>query len=337
MKYIRKLEFDPYLCDKSHIKPFSKAIRKFKDLRDLNLVIRRLDYMNESNLLKSFMLRLTKIKKIRLELTNIENLNDRGMINIAWMACNLYTIQDCEQVQIGMDHISQFAGMHFAKYGQRMRLCTKFKKILQRASLSTRCDSQNKIGEGALRKFKGCNHFREMDFSVCMPQGWLSMSTEVDESAVVNLKMITTQKNLEKLYLRFCGNPVTLETIQSLSSSLPSLGKLRSFGLDLLNSRVSETEIVIFAQMLPQLKFLERLTLKVLQYPNVSEGCIYYLMSTISKLPNLKHFEIYFRRIIPSSEMVRELVKRIHSFENIECCVSKQSLYFSSKKNTEKF
>jgi len=130
---------------------------------------------------------------------------------------------------------------------------------------------------------------------------------------------------------------VTLETIQSLSSSLPSLGKLRSFGLDLLNSRVSETEIVIFAQMLPQLKFLERLTLKVLQYPNVSEGCIYYLMSTISKLPNLKHFEIYFRRIIPSSEMVRELVKRIHSFENIECCVSKQSLYFSSKKNTEKF
>jgi len=128
---------------------------------------------------------------------------------------------------------------------------------------------------------------------------------------------------------------VTIETIQSLSNSLPSLGKLRSFGLDLLNSRVSETEVVIFAQMLPQMKYLERLTLKVIQYPNVSEGCIYYLMSTISKLPNLKHFEIYFRRIIPSSEMVRELVKRIQSLENIECCVSKQSLYFCYKNSIE--
>lgn len=162
--------------------------------------------MNESNLLKPFILRLVKIKKIRLELNNIENLNDKGMINIAWMTCNLSTVRDCEQIQIGMDHISQFAGMHFAKYGQRMRICKKFKKVLQRASLSTRCDSHTKsIGEGALKKFKGCRHFREMDFSVCMPQGWLSMSTEVDESAVVNLKMITSQINLEKLYLRFCG------------------------------------------------------------------------------------------------------------------------------------
>jgi len=45
MRYIRKLEFDPYLCEKSYMKPLSKALRKFKDIRGLNLVIRRLDWI----------------------------------------------------------------------------------------------------------------------------------------------------------------------------------------------------------------------------------------------------------------------------------------------------
>ena len=57
---------------------------------------------------------------------------------------------------------------------------------------------------------------------------------------------------------------------------------------------MSETEVVLFAQGLSQLKALEKLSFKVIQYislsdsqvqlhfryPNVSEGCIYYLMST---------------------------------------------------------
>jgi len=74
------------------------------------------------------------------------------------------------------------------------------------------------------------------------------MSTEVDESAVVNLKMIANQKSLEKLYLTFGGyflylgviltgtkrNPVILETLQGLSVALPTLKYLRWLGLEFL-------------------------------------------------------------------------------------------------------
>ena len=76
------------------------------------------------------------------------------------------------------------------------------------------------------------------------------MSTEVDESTFLNLRLMTAQKYLERLHLQFSGyyfvefyfessqtihrNPVTLETIQGLSESLPTLIYLRDFGLEFL-------------------------------------------------------------------------------------------------------
>jgi len=327
LKYIKKLEFDPYLCEKSYMEPLKKVVKRYKDIRDINIVIRRLDYTNESDILMPFMMRLTKLLKIRLELTKIEKLNDKGLINLAWSMAKNYSVRECEQIMIGMDHISEFASMHFAKYGRKLILCKKFKKILQRAVVMGRADmSIQGVSAEFLRKIKKCVHFREMDFSVVMPTGWLSMSTEVDESAVVNLKMIANQKSLEKLYLTFGGNPVILETLQGLSVALPTLKYLRWLGLEFLNSRMSEMEVVILAQLLPQLK-LERFILKVIQYPNVSEECLYYLMNTISKLPNLKRFDIYFRRLTIPEEIIQELMKKIHTYEHMSCSFSNQCLH----------
>ena len=72
-----------------------------------------------------------------------------------------------------MDHISEFASMHFAKYGRKLVLCKKFKKILQRVAIMGRGDLAIRgIDADFIRKFRKCNHFREMDFSVLMPTGW---------------------------------------------------------------------------------------------------------------------------------------------------------------------
>jgi len=68
VKYIRKFEFDPYFCEKSHMKLLGKTLKKFKDIQSFNLVIRRLDYIDESDILEPFMIRLIRLKKFRLEL-----------------------------------------------------------------------------------------------------------------------------------------------------------------------------------------------------------------------------------------------------------------------------
>jgi len=195
---------------------------------------------------------------------------------------------------------------------------------------------------GFFKRMERYPNFTEVDYHVSMPHGWLSMSTESDDGPIALMTVVGSQIYLQKLTARFTGNPVTLETMEKLSEILPKLKYLRCLAFEFLNSRMSENEIIIFAQTLPQLKSLERLHFKAIQYPNVSEGSIYYLISTISKLPNIKNVEIYFRRYLVRifhsnslprlnipEEIVQELLNRLQSFENIQCCHTKQSLSFT--------
>jgi len=235
IRYIRRFEFDPYMCEKSYMKPLSKAMRKLKDIQEFNLVIRRLDYQNESNILEPFVMRLTRLLKIRLEMTKVENFDDNGLIRLAWMTGKLFSVREFAHVQVGMDHLSQYAGMHFKKYGRKLKYCTKYRKTFQKSSFITRNEElDSEKTQKLIQSIKDCRCLKEMTFSLSMPQGWLSMSTDVDNSAVVNLKTIASQKHLEKLHLHFCGNPVVLETIQGFSDYLPGIRNLRNFGLSLL-------------------------------------------------------------------------------------------------------
>jgi len=221
-----------------------------------------------------------------------------------------------------MDHISTFADSHFARYGRNLNMCKKLKKRVQK---STFMKYDHKLIQG--NSFQRIKRLRELEYVAAMPQGW--MSSDPDEVLNTVKGAFQIQENLEKLRLSFCGNPMSEETIESLCEALPKLIYLHNFSLEFLNSKISENEVITFAQMLPQLKSLERLRFKVIQYPSVSEGCIYYLMSIISKMPNLKFFEVYFRRLTIPEEVVQELLNRFAKFENIQCCYSRQCLAFS--------
>jgi len=275
-KYIRKLEFDPYLCEKSHMKPLSKVVKKFKDLTELNIVIRRLDWMNESDILEPFVIRQLKLKKLRFELTKIENINDNGVIMMASMFGRLYSVQEFDELLIGLDQISPFADSHFAKYGRRLKNCRKLKKIIQKSSFMKY--DKRVIPLGFFKRMERYPNFTEVDYHVSMPNGWLSMSTESDDGPIALMTVVGSQIYLQKLTARFTGNPVTLETMEKLSEILPKLKYLRCLAFEFLNSRMSENEIIIFAQTLPQLKSLERLRFKAIQY-------VLFLMNYHRKFP----------------------------------------------------
>ncbi len=72
-----------------------------------------------------------------------------------------------------MDHISEFASMHFGKYGRKLILCKKFKKVLQRTIVMGKDDlAIPDIKKNSLQKMGKCAHFREIDVSGLMPTGW---------------------------------------------------------------------------------------------------------------------------------------------------------------------
>jgi hypothetical protein len=67
LKFAPSFEYDPYLCDESHLDLLSKALMKLKHTKDLNLVIRRLDKSDELSKLSKQVKRLLKLYKLRLE------------------------------------------------------------------------------------------------------------------------------------------------------------------------------------------------------------------------------------------------------------------------------
>jgi len=169
-KYIRKLEFDPYLCEMSHMEPLSRVIKKFKDLTELNIVIRRLDWMNQSNILEPFVIRELKLKKLRFELAKIEKIDDNGVIKLASMFGRLYSVEAFDEYLIGLDQISPFADSHFAKYGRRLKNCRKLKKIIQKSSFMKYDTRVIKIG--FFKSLERYPNFTDVDYHVSMPQGW---------------------------------------------------------------------------------------------------------------------------------------------------------------------
>jgi len=274
--------------------------------------------------------RLLKLEKIRLELPRTNNIDDQGIIKLAWMYGHCYSARKGEHVVVGLDQITDFAHMHFAKYGRKLIRCQEIKKKIQKKSFLPHGDevTEKIFQQKSLKLPTRVKNVREIDISLSVPQGWFSMSTEVDETPLNNMKMISQFRNLVNISFCFSGNPITLETMQVLCEILPQFKLLKQLNLELRNSRVSETEIIQFAQTLPTLKAMEQLIFKVIQFPNVSEGSIFYFIGTISKLNNFKKFDIYFRRIDIEKEILKEVVERVALLNNVECYHSQQSLHF---------
>jgi len=67
IKFIRSFEFDPYLCEKSHIDDLRRVCPKIKETRRANFVIRRVNTPDELEIMSPFIARFLKIKALRIE------------------------------------------------------------------------------------------------------------------------------------------------------------------------------------------------------------------------------------------------------------------------------
>jgi len=116
------------------------------------------------------------------------------------------------------------------------------------------------------------------------------------------------------------------------NAMVPRLTKLISFSIEFSNCKISDFEIIALSQVLFKTQQIKQFTLKVFQYPNISKDCIYFMVKTLLKFPNLERFDLYFRRLSLDDREITELIEGISELQvdNLNCvCFKKESLHIS--------
>jgi len=324
LKFAPSFEYDPYLCDESHIDLISKALTKLKHLKNINLVLRRLDKSDELSKMVVQVERLSKLYKLRLELPKTKNMNDQALMEVGRMIGKCYSIRVLDHVTLNLEGITEGAHLNCSKNAKRLIRLRHIKRVVQKTEiLHNMCADLRKVQPSLFRRVK----IQSFDFSFGMPTGWLSMSTDLDSTSMLFLRALAWHQELQSIRLQFTGNPAVLETMQTLSETVPKIKTLKRFSLEFLNSRVTESEMFAVVQMIPELTHIEEFTFKVLQYPNIEEACILCLTTRLSKYPNFKKINLYFRRLTLDDYGMEEMVNKIQSLNDMNCVQSKKSLY----------
>jgi len=108
LKFIRSLEFDPYFCQSSGLKPLSEVLMKLKRPFDrLNLVFRRFEIEDD---LKRFSLCLARsyhVKRIRLEFPHTKGIETQNLKCLQRNCRKFVSLKSAEAKFVGSKHFGK--------------------------------------------------------------------------------------------------------------------------------------------------------------------------------------------------------------------------------------
>jgi len=329
-------EFDSYLCEKSCLPDLCKALSNntIKGLRYLNLVFRRLDRFNESDLVIPFVRKQLRLQKLRLELPKTEKIDGRGIKNLARMLGRCVTIKSYEELIVDLENVPYSALLEFQRNCQRILGLEELKLVFRKTG---KLNNVQATGIDPVHIHPRSNkNLKKLSISSGVSSGWFSLNTEDgnEKNNIVFFKDMTVPINLEHVTFKFSGLPSTIELYGMLTKVFPLLTKLRYLSLEFLNCKLGDFEVIELAQILSKASQIKQLTLKIIQYPSISKDCIFYLAKTLGNMQNLAKFDIYLRRLSLDDEELNELMECLSNMRELRCILfQKQSLHFS--KNPE--
>jgi len=339
VKWIKKLEFDPYLCDHSHLNDLRKICYKIRDISGLNLVIRRVDFPHEIETITPFVSRFLRLRSFRVEFPRTENIDENGLTELYKAIGNCSHLRSLEWKAIEMPERSP----RFSRVSHNANQCLRWVKnvklyeTLKKGAFrnhATQPEKPEKPVKNRKIRRNIANNNKTLDIVFASPGEWENKQTIDQEKIMDFLKIIAlVMLGLEKLRTLTIKKYTNFEEILNsfkIIALVPTLFHLES---EYLNCQLSDMEVLAFAQGLLKAKQLKYFSLKVIQKPGISEDCIIELANFLSRLENLTKFDFYFRRLGFHPQAIRDLGSRIESFGNIQCCCSKESIHIYRRSN----
>jgi len=331
IKLVKSFEFDPYLCDQSHIQTLRRICHKIKGTKRLNLVIRRVETSNELDNLCPFIARFTKTESIRIEFPNTQNVTENSFIKLYQAIGNFSFLKSYEWKDINMPERSK-------KVAQMGLVCFSKLRLLENIQV------YGVLKKGAIRdeisqspKWKDSvklNRVKYINAASSVSGQWADMGIEKDYNVQMLTHTFKKIPQLEKMKIKSMKALSNYEATLTFFTAISQLKNFHHLEWELLNCRVGDMEVVAYVHGLMKVKQIKYFSLKVIQNPNISEDCLEKVAHAMSRLESLLGFDLYFRKLNLHSQAIKELGKRIETYENIHCLCSKESIHIY-KRNPE--
>ena len=150
-----------------------------------------------------------------------------------------------------------------------------------------------------------------MGLKIGMNTGWVSVKGDTEETPFMHFRFSNECKNVKEFIFKYRGVTISAEYLFDLTDRFEKMKSLRSITLEFLkyillkmliyakcSCHISDQEVMLLAIQMKKVTHITQFSLKIIQYPNVSEICAIKLISVLSKLENLQHFDVYLRRFL---------------------------------------
>jgi len=322
LKIVRNFEFDPYLCDCSHIKPLARVLKTLKFTKNLHLILRRSDYLNETDVVFPMIPRINRLDKLKIELMSKLMINDDGFLRFLEAGGRCRFVKTLDVAMLCLKELTQKSSKALLITRRKYSHVENFITTLAKDG-TIHSEGPPKIEAKPLRTPR----IKRMEMNVGMNTGWVSVQSGPEEDHSPHFRFAGECKNLREFVCRYRGLTISSEFMFGFMNIILEKDSVRLVEIEFLNCHLGDQEIMVLAYQILKLVQVKRLSLKVIQYPNISEMCIINLITAISKLNNLEHFDVFLRRLSIEDETAIELVDRINQLNNIKCVKSKQSLH----------
>jgi len=332
-KMVHKFEFDPYLCDLSCLSQLNIVSKKLRTMKQVTVVIRRLDDPSELNKMNGIgrnIAKLPRLTKLKIEFPSNSNIGEGYMIPFHHTLRKCYLLKFLEWIVVESPLLSpEYLGT-FIVLMKKLKKLESFKDYMTLKKGALSAEFFNVENMSAFPKIPRIRNL-EMIYSSC--KDWAQMGEEGYFATQIMKQYISSHPSLERFKVRLIRNSFFAQDTLEFMKTFALMPHFRHLDFEFLNCSLSDDELALFFYGLTFIRQVKYVCLKVIQNVPISIEYIERFIAMVSNMPNIEKFDFYFRKIMISRTELSQYERAFSRFQNVQCSFCPQSVHIFKNNN----
>lgn len=287
----------------------------------------RVDYLNETDRISPFFPKLLRMKKFKLAFPGTCDVDEKG---IQIFSSYLRKCQSLRELKVWLEYMSCISQDGYSAFSRILGKIRKLEILKLRTLTFYTSKKQPKDFDP---KFPKMPRLKEYHCKKGAKTGWTAMTAGIGEFLPSYIYSYPYAFDPVVMNSEFVKYVVSTEAALAFNSVLPHFKSLKLLKLVFVSCNLTDLEVMILAEGIGKCKQIEEATFTVIQKPEISWECYCKAAEFISKLNNLKKFDIYFRRLNVSSFEVKQIKTALEKLNNTKYILQNQSLHIYRNPN----